>query len=85
MTPLRTSAWRYTLLLTCLTFLLVPFSAARTAQENRRDFQKLDTGSLERIAKLGEEWQSVDEGHLQRLLIPRAGELLLLMSVSSLD
>jgi hypothetical protein len=70
---------RFTLLLACLGFalLLAPFSLARTAQENRRDFQKLDKGSLERIAKLGEEWKSVDEGHLQRLLIPRAGASLL--------
>lgn len=74
MIPGYASGWRPTFLITCLGLLLAPLSLARSAQENRRDFQKLDQGSLERIAKLGIEWQSVDEGHLQRLLIPRAGK-----------
>lgn len=47
---------------------------ARQAKENRRDFQKLDGEALDRLASLPPaQWESVDEGHLQRMLIPRAG------------
>ena len=64
------------------TFLLLPLLLinlvtvtvhAHRAKENRRDFQKFDKDSLGRIANLAEQWESVDEGHLKRLLIPRAG------------
>lgn len=52
---------------------------ARQAKENRRDFQKLDNGALATLANLGPaQWESVDEGHLQHLLIPRVCTLLLL-------
>jgi hypothetical protein len=57
-----------------LLFLLVSnLVVAHKAKENRRDFQKFDKTSLGRIAELNEQWESVDEGHLKRLLIPRAG------------
>ena len=68
------------------TFLLLPLLLinlitvgvhAHKAKENRRDFQKFDKDSLGRIANLAEQWDSVDEGHLKRLLIPRAGTSIL--------
>ena len=64
------------LLLPLLLVNLVTFTVtvhAHKAKENRRDFQKFDKDSLGRIANLAEQWDSVDEGHLKRLLIPRAG------------
>lgn len=58
--------------------LLLLFSTCalgRQAKENRRDFQKLDGDALDRLAALHPpQWESVNEGHLQRMLIPRAGE-----------
>lgn len=55
---------------------------ARQAKENKRDFQKLNDEDLEKIVNLPPaQWESVNEGHLQRMLIPRAGELLPTKSV----
>jgi hypothetical protein len=57
-----------------LGFLLVDLVSGHQAKENRRDFQKFDTPSLSTLSNLGPaQWDNVDEGHLGRLLIPRAG------------
>ena len=62
------------LLLLLLLSLLSPIAHCRHAKENRRDFEKFDTPSLKALAELGpEQWNNVDEGHLGKLLIPRAG------------
>jgi hypothetical protein len=72
MIPLRQTSF----LLFLLSFgsLFAQCVLGRQAKENRRDFQKLDDGALDILAGLAPApWQSVDEGHLQRLLIPRPG------------
>jgi hypothetical protein len=57
-----------------LSFFLVDLVIGRQVKENRRDFQKFDTPSLSTLSNLGPaQWDNVDEGHLGRLLIPRAG------------
>jgi hypothetical protein len=67
---------------TCLSSLLVYLlfftqllpTNGHQAKENRRDFQKFDTPSLSTLSNIGPaQWENVDEGHLGRLLIPRAG------------
>jgi hypothetical protein len=68
---------RFQSLLHPVTLLVLIVSLAlvhgRQARENRRDFQKLAQSDLGRIAELGpSQWESVDEGHLKALLIPRA-------------
>jgi len=62
------------LLLLLLLAFFSPIAHGRHAKENRRDFQKFDTPSLKTLTELGpEQWNKVDEGHLGKLLIPRAG------------
>lgn len=71
MTPLR----RTFFLLLALSLVLLESVLGRQAKENRRDFQKLNDGALDILANLAPaQWESVNEGHLQRMLIPRAGE-----------
>jgi glutaminyl-peptide cyclotransferase len=55
-------------------FLALDLVVGHQAKENRRDFQKFDTPSLSTLSNIGPaQWENVDEGHLGRLLIPRAG------------
>ena len=55
-------------------FLVLDLVVGHQAKENRRDFQKFDTPSLSTLSNIGPaQWENVDEGHLGRLLIPRAG------------
>lgn len=73
MIPLRSTL--FPLLLAILGLFLVESVLGRQAKENRRDFQKLNDGALDILANLApKQWESVDEGHLQRMLIPRAGQ-----------
>jgi hypothetical protein len=69
-----TSLTTPTLLTTFLLLLFSPLVVGHQAKENRRDFQKFDTPSLSTLSNIGPaQWENVDEGHLGRLLIPRAG------------
>ena len=55
-------------------FLVLDLVVGHQAKENRRDFQKFDTPSLSTLSNIGPaQWENVDEGHLGKLLIPRAG------------
>lgn len=75
MLPLRPTF--FPLLLAILGLFLLESGSVlgKQAKENRRDFQKLNDGALDILANLApKQWESVDEGHLQRLLIPRAGQ-----------
>jgi hypothetical protein len=59
--------------------LAIDLVVGHQAKENRRDFQKFDTPSLSTLSNIGPaQWENVDEGHLGRLLIPRAGMSFLL-------
>ena len=57
-----------------MVFLVLDLVVGHQAKENRRDFQKFDTPSLSTLSNIGPaQWENVDEGHLGKLLIPRAG------------
>lgn len=72
MIPLRPTPFLFLLLSSSI--FLVGSVLGRQAKENRRDFQKLNDGALDILANLAPPpWESVNEGHLQRMLIPRAG------------
>ena len=76
MIPLRPAFFLLLLVSTCL--LLGNAALAKQAKANRRDFQKLNDGALDILANLAPaQWESVNEGHLQRMLIPRPGTSLL--------
>lgn len=59
-----------------LQFLIsLPSTSARQSQLQQRDIQTLSTDHLTYLAKAGPpNWEGTTEGHLGKLLVPRAGE-----------
>jgi hypothetical protein len=58
-----------------LPFLFAPCLAYTSQHTSRRDIKSLNSDAIQAIVELDPpQWESVEEGHLGKLLIPRACE-----------